>query len=331
MKDIAVPERGSIRPIGKVCDLMHRDPIAIPVETKKQPTPACPPSRIEAHLDPVSPLRPLHMPASGIDAKEDAPVPLVLIHGLFSSPQEFGLINHALRLAGIEAIHLDIDGYTNGHQHGISEWRDWLKAASGALDAAVSADRRVVLAGLCVGGVLAAALALERKAQTEGLVLLSPTFDYDGWGQSRWRHLRHLAYALKLDRYIGIAEREPYGIKNERIRRWVIEELNAQRQSAVGPSQLPLWAIHESEKLMAHVRANLQRIDCRTLVIHSREDELSALPGVERVFQGIAAMDKRLVVLEDIYHMITIDNERARVAAELTEFVRRDVAAAGAL
>lgn len=311
----------------KVCESMQQDSIAIPVEPDRQPTPDSRSRHIEALRDPVSP-RPLRTPTPAGEVRQEPPAPLVLIHGLFSTPQEFGLINHALRLAGIEVIHLTIGGYTNGHQSGRSQWNDWLRAASKALDAAVSADRRVILAGLCVGGVLAAALALQRKAQTEGLVLLSPTFDYDGWGQSRWRHLRHAAYALGLDRYIRIAEREPYGIKNERIRRWVIDELKAHRQSAVGPAQLPLWAIHESEKLMAHVRAGLQRIECRSLVIHSREDELSALPGVEQVFREIAAKNKRMVVLENSYHMITIDNERARVAAELTGFVRRDIAAA---
>ena len=315
----------SLRTNGKACDLRQRNPIAIPVEAEKPSKPACRSLRTDTDRDPVSPLRPLQTPTSNSHAPENMPALLVLIHGLFSSPQEFGLINNSFRLAGIEVIALEIDGYTDGHQRGMSQWRDWLKAASDALDAAVPPGRRVILAGLCVGGVLAAALALERKAQTQGLALLSPTFDYDGWGQSRWRHLRHVAYALKLDRFIRIAEREPYGIKNERIRRWVIEELKARRKSAVGPALLPLWAIHEAERLMAHVRANIWQIGCRTLVIHAREDELSALPGVERMFHEIAAKDKSLVVLENSYHMITIDNDRARVAAELARFVRRDI------
>lgn len=316
---------------GKASDLMQQNPTANPAEPENPSRPGNQPRRVETERDHAKRLRSLHLPASNSCAPEDTPVPLVLIHGLFSSPQEFGLINNSFRLAGIEAIVLEIDGYTDGHQHGMSQWRDWLRAASDALDAAVSPGRRIVLAGLCVGGVLAAALALEREAQTEGLALLSPTFDYDGWGQSRWRHLRHAAYALKLDRFIRVAEREPYGIKNERIRRWVIEELKVKRKSAVGPALLPLWAIHEAEKLMAHVRANTQRIDCRTLVMHAREDELSALPGVERIVQGFAATDKKLVVLENSYHMITIDNDRARVATELTRFVRGDTAAAGTL
>ena len=262
------------------------------------------------------------MPTQESDFPPDVRPALVLIHGLFSSPQEFGLINHSFRLAGIESILLSVDGYTSSSLRGIPSWQDWLQAASKALDAAVSPNRKVVLGGLCVGGILAGCLALERKAQTEGLILLSPTFDYDGWGQSWWRHFRHAAYALNLDRFIKISEREPFGIKNERIRRWVIGELMAKRQSAVGPARLPLWAIHESEKMMAHVRENLDRIQCRTLVIHAREDELSALPGVERVFGSIGSEDKRLLVLENSYHMITIDNDRVRVATELTNFVR---------
>ena len=101
-----------------------------------------------------------------------------------------------------------------------------------------------------------------------------------------------------------------------------MEELKTQRQSAIGPAKLPLWAIHEAEKLMAHVRANLGLLEQRTLIIHSRHDELSSLRGVEAIFREIGASAKRMVVLEDSYHMITIDNERATVARELISFVR---------
>ena len=101
---------------------------------------------------------------------------------------------------------------------------------------------RFVLGGLCSGGLLAAALTLDGRHGVAGLAMLSPTFDYDGWGQTRWRHLRKAGYALGLARWISIPEREPFGVKNPKIRAWVAREMRERASSASGPSTLPLWA-----------------------------------------------------------------------------------------
>jgi esterase/lipase len=44
------------------------------------------------------------------------------------------------------------------------------------------------------------------------------------------------------------------------------------------------------------------------------------LASVQRAMPMIAAANKRLVVLDDSYHMITIDNDRHKVADELIAF-----------
>ena len=58
-------------------------------------------------------------------------------------------------------------------------------------------------------------------------------------------------------------------------------------------------------------------------MIHARDDEITTLDSVRRVFDALPVRAKELVVLEDSYHMITIDNERQRVAALLAGFARR--------
>jgi carboxylesterase len=249
---------------------------------------------------------------------------LLLIHGLLSSPKEFGLIAHALRMRGIEPISLRIDGYTEGQPGRPQSWRRWLEAALAAIEAAAPTDRPMALGGLCSGGLLAAAVALARPERVSSVALLSPTFKYDGWGLSWWTRLRSLAYLLGLDRYINIAECEPYGVKNERIRRWVVAELEQQAQSPVGPAKLPLWAIRETEELATYVLGRLRQIRCRTLVLHAREDELSSLHSAEAAVAQIPPSARKLIVLENSYHMITIDNDRALVAEELARFVSEE-------
>ena len=179
---------------------------------------------------------------------QDKHAALVLIHGLLSSPQEFALLARPFTSKGIILVSLNVSGYTAHAHHKPNAWRDWVDAAVEAINEQVPADQPIVLGGLCVGGALAAALALQLPHRVKRLILLSPSFTFDGWGLSRWRHLRGLGYLLGLGRHIHVAERAPYGIKNPKIRKWVVKQMRENHQSAVGPSRLPLWAIHESEK-----------------------------------------------------------------------------------
>lgn len=245
--------------------------------------------------------------------------PLVLLHGLRSTPREFGLIASPLRSRGIELITPHVDGYSLDAGRARTTWRQWLAAAAAAIAQAAPA-RPVVLGGLCAGGLLAVALALDAPQLVAGLVLMSATFDFDGWAQSHWRHLRRVGYALGLDRWIRIAERDPYGVKNEKIRAWVAREMQQRAGSAAGPSTLPLWSIREVDRLKEHVGAGLHRLTQRTLVLHARDDDVCTLASAQRSLHALGAVDKRLVVLENSYHMITIDNDRQRVTDELRDF-----------
>jgi carboxylesterase len=252
-----------------------------------------------------------------------APLPLLLFHGLLSSPQEFGLIAHSLRSRGLAYEGVNVPGYTLANDPVSPRWQRWRDAACAVVDARGLPDEPVILGGLCMGGVLAAAAALERKQRIAGLVLISPTFTYDGWGLSPIRHFRRLAYWTGFDRFYSVAEREPYGVKSPKIRKWVVQEMAQRAQSAVGPARLPLRALREGERMMAEVRARLTELDCPLLVIHAREDEITRLTSVQALFSALPQQDKELVVLENSYHMVTIDNDRHEVAALLERFVKR--------
>jgi carboxylesterase len=251
------------------------------------------------------------------------PLPLLLFHGLLSSPQEFGLIAHSLRSRGLAYEGVSVPGYTLANDPVSPQWRRWRDAACAVIDARSAPDKSVILGGLCMGGVLAAAAALERKKRIAGLVLISPTFTYDGWGLSPIRHFRRLAYWTGFDRFWSVAERQPFGVKSPKIRKWVMQEMAQRAQSAVGPARLPLRALREGERMMAEVRARLAELDCPILVIHAREDEITRLTSVQALFSTLPQQDKELAVLENSYHMVTIDNDRHEVAALLERFVKR--------
>ncbi len=233
------------------------------------------------------------------------------------------MIAHSLRSRGLAYEGVSVPGYTLANDPVSPQWRRWRDAACAVVDARGAPYQPVILGGLCMGGVLAAAAALERKQRIAGLVLISPTFSYDGWGLSPIRHLRRLAYWTGFDRFYSVAERQPFGVKSPKIRKWVMQEMAQRAQSAVGPARLPLRALREGERMMAEVRARLGELDCPILVIHAREDEITRLTSVQALVAALPQQDKELAVLENSYHMVTIDNDRHEVAALLERFVKR--------
>jgi carboxylesterase len=248
---------------------------------------------------------------------------ILLFHGLLSSPQEFGLIAHSLRSKGLRHEAVTVPGYSLAADEVSFDWQRWRTSAADVIGAKVAGNEPVILGGLCVGGVLAAALALQAPAQVAGLVLLSPSFDFDGWGLSPVRHLRRIGYWTGLDRFFSVTERAPYGVKNARIRAWIARELHERRQSAAGPARVPLRALRETERMLADVRARLHELRCPILMVHARDDEITSIDSVERLFDSLPQADKELVVLENSYHMITVDNDRQEVVAALDRFSRR--------
>ncbi len=248
---------------------------------------------------------------------------LLLFHGLLSSPQEFGLVTNPLKMHGTAHHALSTPGYTAGNGETILDWRAWQKNASAVVGEQVANNQPVILGGLCIGGILAATVALEKRHPIAGLVLISPTFTYDGWGMSLIRHWRHIGYWTGLDHFFSVAEREPYGVKNPKIRKWVRQELEQRALSAAGPTKVPLRALREAERMMANVRQRLGELDCPLLVIHSREDEITRIESVKQLFDDLPLRNKELVILENSYHMVTIDNDRRQVADLLSRFVKQ--------
>ena len=254
---------------------------------------------------------------------------LILLHGLASTPKEFGLVVHPLRRLGVKLVTPEVPLYSFGSMSDAPRWQDWVDCATQCIQSLVGASPEpYVLGGLCTGAMLALAVAAQRPLPgLQGLALLSPLFSYDGWALPWWYRMRHLAYLLHLDRHFAMSERPPYGLKNERMRQLVRRQMQTEQTTLVGPAQVALQVVRESERLSRHVISVLPRQTLPILALHAREDEICSLQSVQAVLGRLPPQQLRLSVLEDSYHMITADNERQRVADELASFVARVTAA----
>jgi len=83
---------------------------------------------------------------------------------------------------------------------------------------------------------------------------------------------------------------------------------------------VPLECIRQVDRLRAIVMKAASDIRCPTLVVHAREDELTSLRSANFLVEKIGGGRARMVVLEDSYHMICVDNDREIVAKNVLEF-----------
>jgi carboxylesterase len=117
-------------------------------------------------------------------------------------------------------------------------------------------------------------------------------------------------------------EREPYGLRNERMRALIRQQIAAGQASLAGPASVPLRIVRESERLSAHVRTLLPALAHPVQAQHARDDEICRLASVRRALAAVPTGLLSLHVLENSYHMITADNDRHLVADRLSDFLQ---------
>ena len=252
------------------------------------------------------------------------PTRLVLFHGLASTPKEFGFLTHPLRRHGVKLQAPELPGYSAEQLAPAPRWQDWVAAATRQVEAlSAESPEPFVLGGLCTGAMLALAVAASKPLPgLRGFALLSPLFAYDGWALPRWYAMRRVAYATGLTRFFAMAERPPYGLKNERMRQWIRQQMAAGETTLVGPPKVALTAVRESERLSAHAHALLPALAHPVQAQHARDDEICRLDSVRAALQAVPAGLLSLHVLDNSYHMITADNDRHLVADRLAAFMQ---------
>lgn len=251
---------------------------------------------------------------------------VLLVHGLTGTPNEMRLLAKGLNRGGFAVYAVQLAGHCGTPDDLIRvRWTDWTASVHAGAERLRAQVDRVVVMGLSMGAVLALELAIARPDLVDGVGALSATFRYDGWSIPRYTRL---SFLLPLFRLLGIGRRRafmeqpPYGIKDEALRKRVVEQMNSGDSSAAGLPGNPWYAVIEMHRLSSHVRRRLQSVRAPCLVLHASEDDISSVNNARLIARRVRG-PVSLVLLHDSYHMITIDRERRTVTTLATEFVVR--------
>jgi carboxylesterase len=247
----------------------------------------------------------------------------LLIHGLGGTPMELRYVAHGLAGAG-HTVHVP---QLAGHCGTLDElkataWTDWYASVECEHDRLRARCSGVVVGGLSVGAVLALRLAVARPDTVSGLALYAPSLWLDGWGVPWHAALFRLVTAKWFADWFPFAERHPWGIKDERLRTLVERAIRSGDSSRAGVAALPGSLMLELRWLVQRVRSEIAEVRQPALIIHPREDDRASLRNLHYLQSGLGGLTET-VVLDDSYHIVTLDRQRQIVVARTLEFAAR--------
>ena len=230
---------------------------------------------------------------------------VLLLHGFTGTPFEVRPLGERLARRGLTVVGPVVAGHcTSPRSLERTTWRDWEDSAQAALDALRARCDRIVVAGLSMGGLLAARLAYLRTQQIAGLCVMSVPLWLPEPVQKGVRTLANIGWPRAVPK-VGGSD---------------VRDRDAKRTNPAY-REFPLRAVAQLVELCAEVRRDLPQIVTPTLILHGRHDHTAPPQCAGAISDALGARDVRLRFLERSYHLLPLDVERDRVGELVGDFV----------
>ena len=248
---------------------------------------------------------------------------VLLVHSLGGSPIELKFVAQALSQCGYTVYCPMLPGLAGGTDvSGLSSWRDWYAALETAHDELAQHCDTMIVGGVSAGTMLALRLAAMRPERIQGLLLFSPTIWPNGWAIPWYFSLFRLVRHRWAARLFHFQARMPHGIKDERLRTFILESLQSGNDAIEDMFGRGGSLVLEFRRLVRSVKPLLGKIKQQALIFHPRHDDQSDLSNAIALQRKLAGLVE-VCVLDDCYHMVTLDQQRHIVIDRVKEYATR--------
>ena len=235
------------------------------------------------------------------------PVGALLCHGFTGTTQSMRPWAEHLAAAGLTVSAPRLPGHgTRWQDMNRTRFSDWYGELQRAFEDLRARCDAVFVMGLSMGGTLALRLAELRPADVAGLVLVNASLGTD-------RKDAKLAPILSkvVPSFPGIGS----DIKKDGV-------------TELAYDRIPLKAVASLQKAWPVVCADLHKITCPVLVYRSRVDNVVPPISGQTLLNGLAGGTVEERILENSYHVATLDNDAPTIFEGSLEFVRAHTPAA---
>ena len=244
----------------------------------------------------------------------------LLVHRLGGLPSDVGYIGHGLAEAGYSVSCPLLYGHGGSRVLlGATTWQQWAHSVREAHQNLMQRCDTIVVGGLGVGAMLALALAKERTESVDGLALFAPTFWPNGWAMPWYGNALRLVGNKRLANLFRFDERPPFGIKDDALREDMLASLACDGRPSEDVLGRSGGALLEVKWLAQHVTGRLAQVKQPCLIFHPRYDDRSSLSASQTLQKRLGGVVD-LIVLDDSYHLVTLDRQRELVLERVLEF-----------
>jgi len=229
-------------------------------------------------------------------------VGVLLCHGFTGTPQSMRPWGEYLASRGY-TVHVPLlPGHgTTWQEMNATRWQDWYSCVDLAFRQLHETCGHVVVGGLSMGGALALQLAQEHGPRISGVVLVNPAVKFDDPRTRLLPVLKHLVGSLE-------------AIGNDVKKEGVTELAYARTPVKAAHSQLVAWQ---------SVIRDLPEVTQPVLLLRSPQDHVVPASSSALILSRISSRDVTEILLEDSYHVATIDNDAPRIFDESAKFIER--------
>jgi len=240
--------------------------------------------------------------APALASHDGTRVGVLLSHGFTGSPasmrpwaeylHEQGYAVSVPRLPGHGTVWQDLQRTT---------YADWFDEVERAFEKLRSECDLVFVAGLSMGACLVLDLAAARGRDVAGIIVVNPSVSTERLDVKLLPVMKHVVPAFP-----GIAD----DIKKPGV-------------TERGYSRTPLKAAHSVMQGMKATRERLPEVTQPLLAFRSREDHVVPASSSRHLLSSVSTRDLEERVLEDSYHVATLDNDAPVIFSVSADFVRR--------
>ncbi|MFD8155065.1 alpha/beta hydrolase [Streptomyces sp. NPDC059720] len=233
---------------------------------------------------------------------EGGEVAVLLCHGFTGSPQSLRPWAEHLAEHGLTVSLPLLPGHgTRWEDLRITGWQDWYAEVDRALRLLCERREKVFVAGLSMGGALALRLAAKYGDAVSGAMVVNPANKVHGLAAHALPVVRHLVPATK-----GIAS-----------------DIARPDSRELGYDRVPLHAAHSLRRFFRIVDGELPQVTQPVLLLHSPQDHVVPPADSARILSRISSTDVTEILLEQSYHVATLDHDADRIHEESLAFIGR--------